>query len=403
MLLMFSSLLMGPASFRNAFSNKIFLAFLIFCVVEAAGYLHTHDLIEQQKIVFKEATLVAVVFAFTSGSRLNECYYRLLLLSYYLMLVAACVYCLVLAFAEYSQRKDPSVFFYHLLTRPISHNAVFFAVYIVFGLLLVLSPGGLAAPADTPKKGWKALRIFLVLFFLGMIVLLNSKLILVVGLLIVLHSFFRKYSLRKNKRLVMTVSSVVLLLIVLTAVTRNPVSDRYRDMATGDIEVVRQPVFHPSMYFNPLQLRLLEWRFGWEILNARQAWLFGVSPGDAQDLLDQKYIATNMYIGNPADGPHRKVRGFIGYNFHDQYLQTMVQSGIAGLIALLFLFASLFAAARKSGKREGWFVILILAIFFIPEAPLTLQHGVFLLCFFPLLLLYSPREEANFSSTNQKT
>jgi len=34
---------------------------------------------------------------------------------------------------------------------------------------------------------------------------------------------------------------------------------------------------------------------------------------------------------------------------------------------------------------------MTLVAFFIPQSPLTMQHGVFLFCFFPLLLLYSPK------------
>jgi O-antigen ligase len=181
--------------------------------------------------------------------------------------------------------------------------------------------------------------------------------------------------------------SVLLIGVGVVATTNNPITVRYRDMA-GDLAVIRQTQFNPGMYFNPLQLRLLEFRFAREILQEHRAWLFGVSPGDSQDLLDQKYVQTNMYIGDAAGGPNRHIRGYIGYNFHDQYLETTVCSGLLGLAALLAIFAALFAAARKRGTWESWIVIVILAVFFIPESALTLQHGVFLFCFFPLAVLY---------------
>jgi O-antigen ligase len=184
---------------------------------------------------------------------------------------------------------------------------------------------------------------------------------------------------------------MVIVLVCLLGMTDNPISRRYRELAAGDLEVVRQEKFDPGMYFNAMQLRLLEWRFGYEILKERKAWLFGVSPGDSQDLLNDKYVASNMYIGNPAEGPHRKVRGFIGYNFHNQYLETLVRSGLIGLASLVAIFVVLFADARRLGTREGWFVVLTLAVFFIPEAPLTMQHGIFLFSFFPLLALYVPK------------
>jgi len=48
-------------------------------------------------------------------------------------------------------------------------------------------------------------------------------------------------------------------------------------------------------------LRLIEWHFALEILNENHAWIQGVSPGDSQDLLNKKYIAAEMYTGDPKE------------------------------------------------------------------------------------------------------
>jgi O-antigen ligase len=309
---------------------------------------------------------------------------------YCYLLLAASVYCLGMACYQFVVSRDISVFFYHSLTRPISQNAVFYSVYVVFGLLFLLSPGGEPVSSRISPMGKRVLRLFLVFFFLGMIVLLSSKLMLVIAVLFLVNAFLRRYSYRKNKRVVLITGSALILAIGILALTKNPISVRYRELAAGDLDVIKQETFNPGMYFNALQLRLLEWRFGTEILNEQHAWLFGVSPGDSQDLLNEKYVLTHMYIGNPAEGPHRHIRGFIGYNFHNQYFETLVRSGFLGLATMLAIFILLFVRARKQGTREAWFVVLTLAVFFIPEAPLTLQPGVFLFCFFPLLAVNAP-------------
>jgi O-antigen ligase len=132
---------------------------------------------------------------------------------------------------------------------------------------------------------------------------------------------------------------------------------------------------------------LLEWRFAFEILKEQGAWLWGTGTGDSQDLLNQKYIDANMYMGTPG----RKGHGFIGYNFHNQFIETLVRSGVIGLAVLLILFGLMFGIARQWKTGQAYFTVLILMIFFLPQSPLTMQHGVFLFCFFPLLLLYSPK------------
>jgi O-antigen ligase len=390
-LLLVSRLIDKPiTSLKTAFANPVFLCFLTFCIIGAAGFLYTHNAVSEGKSVSKEATLVAIAFAWCAAGPLDEGRYRKLLDWYYGLLFAASAYCLVIAGFNYRRTGDIGEFFYHSLTRPISQNAVFYSVYVVFGLLFLLSPRGAALASWLSPKGRIALRYFLVIFFLGLIVLLNSKLLLVIALLLLIHAFLRRYSFRKHKRIVLVAGAAIVAGVGILAFTKNPVSYRYKDMK-GDLAIVHQRDFSPDLYFNPLQLRVLEWRFASEILQEQHAWLFGVSPGDSQDLLDQKYVQTHMYIGNPADGPHRHIRGYIGYNFHNQYLETLVRSGFLGLAALLVLFVALFAAARRQGTREAVFVVIILAVFFIPEAPLTMQHGVFLFCFFPLLALAGPR------------
>jgi O-antigen ligase len=280
-----------------------------------------------------------------------------------------------------------------LLTRPISQNAVFFSVYVVFGILFLLAPYGQPVIGGVSPRARNFLRVFLLLFFLGVMVLLNSKLLLLVALVLLIHALLRRYSFRRHKGIVTGAGIVVVAAVILVSVTNNPVSLRFRDMK-GDLTMVNQPAFNPNVYFNPLQLRLLEWRFASEILQEHKAWLIGVSPGDYQDLLDQKYTQMHMYIGDTAQGPHRHIRGFIGYNSHNQYLETFMRSGVLGLACLLAIFAAFFAAARRCGMREPWFVVLILAVFFVPEAPLTMQHGVFLFAFFPFLALAFPHDAA---------
>jgi O-antigen ligase len=390
MLLVVSRFMYQPLKgLKTAFGNKIFLGVLAYCVIGAVGFFYTHNVVNQAKTVSREATLVAVALVWAAGEWPGGRSYQKLLTWYYFLIVAASGYCLVVACRNYGLTGDFSVFFYHALTRPISQNAVFYSVYVVFALLFVLSPTGEPLIQGLSARGGKFVRAVLVVFFLGMIVLLSSKLVLVIALLLVIHALLRRYSFRQHKWIIAGAGACLATGIILLAVTDNPISKRYRDMK-GDLALVKKKDFLPDQYFNPLQLRLLEWRFGGAILREHNAWLFGVTPGDSQDLLDTTYVHMHMWVGNPNDGPTRHIRGFLGYNFHNQYLETTVRSGFLGLAALLFIFAALFAAARREGIREPWFVILIIAVFFVPEAPLTLQHGVFLFCFFPLMALSGP-------------
>ena len=224
-----------------------------------------------------------------------------------------------------------------------------------------------------------------------MMVMLSSRLLLVITPLILFDIISRRFSDRRRKLVLLIAGALVLIAVGMLGSSNNFISWRFGEIREGQLSVLKQQQFDPNTHFSSWDSRLLQWRYAGEILNAGHAWLFGVSPGDSQKLLDQKYIDAHMDIGNPAEGPNRHIRGYLGFNFHDQYVETLVRTGLVGLTSLLAIFALLFARARRSGVRESWFVILTIAVFFIFESPLTLQDGVFLFCFFPLLVLDAPR------------
>jgi O-antigen ligase len=375
---------------KSAFSNRLFVAYLLFTLMGVAGYLYTHNLRKEGQIVSKEATLVVISFVLCTGQFADRRTYRQLITAYTGILLAASLYCLHRAVHHYVISGDASFFFYHSLTEPLSQNAVFYSVYVLFGIILLLSPYGEPAFDSLSPQARRVIRIILFFFFVGMMILLSSRLMLVIMVLILVNIFFRRYSYRQNKRLLIAAAAVLVLAVGTLSLIANPIRDRFLEMTDGSLALVRQDRFISYAHFSSTEIRMLQWRFGLGILNARHGWIFGVSPGDSQDLLDQKYTAANMYIGNPADGPDRHFRGFLGFNYHNQYLETLVRSGLVGLALLLTILVLLFARAKRSGIREAWFITVTLAVFFIPEAPLTMQHGVFLFCFFPLFALNRP-------------
>jgi O-antigen ligase len=374
---------------KAVFSNRLFLAYFVFFLAGAAGLLYTHNLSGGTNATVKDATMVAVACILCTGSFAGSREYRKLMAAYCVILFLACLYCLITAVGHYRADKDPAVFFYHPLTSVISQNAVFFSVYVLFGMLFLLTPGIDIFIREHRMR--QVVRVAGVGFFMLMIILLSSKLFLVIALVMLAGYLFRRFSFRRKKWYPIALGAALLLLVGGLFLTNNPVRARYEELAEGNMDLLKTKTFFPGTSFNALQLRVLEWRFAGEILQEHHAWLFGVSPGDSQGLLDQKYIDANMYIGNPADGPHRKIRGFIGYNFHNQYLETTVRSGVIGLLSLLTILALLVGVVLKNRSREAFFTVLILILFFIPEAPLTMQQGIFLFCFFPLALPYGEK------------
>ena len=220
-----------------------------------------------------------------------------------------------------------------------------FSSVLVFIALLFLTEAGSKNYFTLSKSLHATLIIFLSIFLF----LLSSK--LVIGFyflyLVIYFKGFLKNS-PVNRLLIIGSMALFIAGAVIVLATKNPVSNRFYDVIKGDLKVVKMEKFHPGMYFNGVQFRLLQWRFTAEILNENHSWWTGVGPGRSLQYLDKKYISTNMYIGEPARGDS----GFLALNAHNQFLETLLQIGIFGLVALLFVCFTLVKMSwqRKKGK-----------------------------------------------------
>ena len=164
-------------------------------------------------------------------------------------------------------------------------------------------------------------------------------------------------------------------------ITMNPVSRRFHDLVVDDYSILKQDRYDPGTYFNGIQFRLLQWKIVPEILIENNSWFLGVSSGDAQDLLNNKYVEKNMYIGESQRGD----RGYLGYNTHNQFLQTLLQNGLSGLCVFILIFFALIRMLWKRKERMFSFVTILLLLYSFLESLFETQYGLLLFLFFPLL------------------
>ncbi len=364
---------------KTAFTNKYFLAYFSIFLLDFIGLFYTHHFFTGWKHMESKATLVAIPFILTAGPFTDNTGYRRLLSAYCLLLAGICLYCLSMAVVQYHWQHDDSVFFYHALSSPVSVNAVFFSGYLIVALLFLLF---FPFPATTSPL----LRRSLILFFTGMMILLSSKLLLVLLAVIFLFYLAGRSRLRLTKWQLFGLGLLITVGIITLALTDNPVGRRYREILPDEQPYHRAVRRLPSPRPNPLStntpprpslngvsIRLLMWQYAYQILNEQKAWFFGVSAGDSQEFLDQKYLAAGMS------------QGYLRYNFHNEYIEVLVRSGIVGGILFILAITLLIEMARFAGTIEAGFTIALLLLVLLTESALEMQHTLFLFSFFPLL------------------
>ena len=249
---------------------------------------------------------------------------------------------------------------YHLFTSHIQISAIYYSLFIV--CVLAIAPTSSDLPIS--KTMDQIIRGSLVVLLL----LSASKLFVFIGLSIVCIRWFRTRNTMKVGWKQVAIGLVIGLLSI-------PVIIRTVSLSNSNLEIVTQDQYNYDTPINGLTLRLIQARFGLEVLNQENAWLLGVGPAMNKSKLDNRYKAHNMYTGNPELGD----RGMLAYNYHNQWMETLTAIGLPGFFLLILVFAGLIVVANF--YRVDTSIIIVFAIFMFTESFLERQQGVVLFAF----------------------
>lgn len=358
--------------FRQKIRTREHMPFIACCIllfiIQFFSLPFTSDEVTNwNKLVLKSGLLLvplAAIFSVTLPASLKQ----LLMRSFVLLLLVAALYCLGTALFHFTRNAAPQVFFYHKLVAPLHQHAVYFSILVFIGMVYMI---------ERLRKGLFNFKpgpdIIIIIFFTSFIFLLASKLLITILLLYLVSCVLM---LVKNKTFSrMVVISVAVLILagsVLLVLIPNPVSKRFREITNSRLEHLNKDRYDRGAYFDGLQFRLLQWKWVSEILDEKNSWIKGVTPGDAQHELDELYTSKNMH------------EGYRGYNTHNQFLESLLQNGVPG--AILFLLTSLsllYLGFRSRSVLVKTLVVLLVSWSFI-ESVFETQYGIFIFCFFPV-------------------
>jgi len=367
--------------------NYFMLACSLFYLIQVTVLLSEGNTYESFKHVQLKSAILFVPIALSCSNYLNEAIRHKLMRFFIGVLSLVILYCLVIASYKYFflHARD-SVFYYHDLVIPFRQHAVQVSIYLFIGYIYLLEQA-----RNTVYLYKKPVHFFMIFYFTCCILLLSSKLVIFFTAASLIYYLILAIKAGSKKRGFIAGSLFAgLLMIILVLITQNRISERFREIISGDLKLSSQQQFNPGIYFNGLQFRFLQIRFVKEILTEQHAWITGVS-SDAQSLLDKKYISTRMYIGNgnPSD------RGFLGYNTHNQFLESLLVSGIVGLITFTLVCMSMIQMCFQRKNREFTIIIFLLLTYCLNESVFETQYGIMLFTFFPLLIYYGTRENNN--------
>lgn len=263
--------------------------------------------------------------------------------------------------------------FYHDLSNLVRFHAIYMSVSVAISWMIIRE-----------NQHWfsaiKWFNMLLQAFFGVLLLLLSSKTILVV--IAVMFSLIEFNKLRQKSNWKMAVSlSLAIVLGSFALYQFSPIGKRFKMEVNSNKEVVFQENYTYDTPFTGFTLRAVIWKLSLETLSENKAFLFGLGPRKSQELLNEKYRDKGMYSGNPNFGD----KGYQGYNAHNEYMQTLLDTGVFGLLLLVFWLVLLFKSAKN--KALLFQIVILFTVFGLSESFLESQRGIMPFVLFTVLFI----------------
>jgi len=256
-------------------------------------------------------------------------------------------------------------FSYIGFTNPLLSTPAFISIYLslcIF-ILFYLQPFKL----KYVLIGWFSIIILLLSSRVGILILLS------IGLPILFYDLFkRKFPLRYSG-LSFSFIIVFFALILLFPVTRFRVIE----------EPLSTPIDLPSdaRNWNSINLRVLEWKSGIE--GIRSNGITGTGTGDALEVLDTHYNQVDLGIFD-----HQ-------YLTHNQFIETSLEIGLAGFVALLLCLVVPFILALKTKHVLLMSVVIMTCLACFTTSFFERARGLTFYVSFVSLFMFTKSNEEN--------
>jgi O-antigen ligase len=310
----------------------------------------TADEAETRKGIDRTVVFLLIPIAFNFIPRFSLKSVNMILRIFTVVNVLFGLFFLISAGIRFIKSSSFSVFTYHELVSDLELHAIYVSVIFAVSLFYLLS------------KKVKTIRDFsLIVFFFILIILLSSKTIFAV---FVLGFFIFIFSHKINKT-----KLIAALLIGATIVgfaSKKTFERLLFEKETKVEEVWTQKEFGQIYLWTGTSIRLLQLRILKEQIKEEGIFWKGFGLFASKDNIKKRHLEFNTYPG------------FHSYNYHNQYAQTLSETGILGLLLLLSMLVVLFVNAFKSKSYLFIMFSITIAFIFFTESLLYRQTGLFL-------------------------
>ena len=352
-------------------NNRLILLWLLFCIYLFLSVIWGHNLKLGLSAITNKLYLLIIPLAGLFLPKISLKTLKKLIHCFSVFLSLTAIVFFLIALNRWFIYQYDAFLFYHELVSPLNLNAIYISYIVSVVWLLNFNL----------TKSYTGVFVFYQIILALFLVLLSSKNILLITVLaLVFQSLFRLKS-----KLIKTILLLILSLsFFLVLFTENPVKDRYlAEFQTSTEEIFLNTSFDDGRAFTGTEIRLLQIRAYYNSEKSLKDILFGVGIGNSQPMIK----AFHENLNTP--------EAYRDYNYHNQYLQILSESGFVGLI--LFLFFLIILIKRLSKDFTFLPFVLISISLFLTESVLYRQRGIIFFSLFMILMLKYESNESQLS------
>lgn len=344
-------------------SNLGLLLFIIFYIFVLIGLFYSHELgIDYGRIASQLPFLIIPLVLIKSGIGANT-----IAKGKRVFVIAVAVFCLIAFISlifnyivNYEHRLN-----YNFIQRSMYHfHYPYDVLYLNIAYVFVLTE-------RTLKRYREVLTaIFFVFPFLAG-VRMGIFTFLLISLIFVLKNHKKLLSI---KFLMKTIILVILALIALK--TSKYAKDKLLDTLSTIGFKTEEYVSDVGRDYHKISLRTKLWSSSYELFKTHP--ILGFGPNGSQQFLEEKYKELGY-------------SGLEGLNSHNQFLTTMLNHGLLGLLLLASMFIAAIYMAVKQKNMQFILCVLVFLLAFGTESILVRQKGIFLFIIIISLLTLQTR------------
>ncbi|WP_345005334.1 O-antigen ligase family protein [Snuella lapsa] len=347
----------SKSSFKLLSSNKYFLAGFLFFVIQLllvifiANNKEGYDKLRNLLPIL----IIPLLFYFNKG-KINTKFFNFISGAFVIGAIINIVVNSVNAiFRGYiiSGKIQSTYFTYDSFAEPFRIQPIYLSIYYLIAIVFLIN-----FFATTKDKTAKTILLGLFFFLFSGMVLLSARMTILISLLVIPLSLF--FAL-KNKKLV-AISTLCIYIIFGSIVFFNSnLKDRFLSM---NKEVAN---------YSGFKLRKKLWEKSINVI--KESPIYGYSLGNYNEELINEYKRTNF---------RRALR--YKYNSHNQYIQTLLVSGIIGFLFFIYLLFGSMPEVLKSKDYIYLLFIVVLSLSAITESIFHRQFGIMFFSFMNFFL-----------------